>query len=158
MDRSAILTQFLADIWSAGRVDKVSDYIAPRYTVHHDPGDPWDGKTLTRDGFCDRLVTSRAAAPDQVFVPRRMIAQADTVVVLWDGSGTHLGDLPGLPTTGRSITMSGMTMYDFDGVFLTGHWQIADRLSVWQQLAAWGQTIKTVLFPPFGGQSPNTPH
>ena len=30
--------------------------------------------------------------------------------------------------------MSGLTIYYFDGARLSGHWQIVDRLSVYQQL------------------------
>jgi predicted ester cyclase len=48
---------------------------------------------------------------------------------------THLGDYPGFPATGRRITMSGATVYFFgESDKLTGHWQITDRLGVYQQL------------------------
>jgi len=30
--------------------------------------------------------------------------------------------------------MTGLTIYMFDGTRLSGHWQVADRLSVFQQL------------------------
>lgn len=40
-----ILAQFMQDIWNDGREDLVGDYLATRYTIHHDPGDPWHGKT-----------------------------------------------------------------------------------------------------------------
>ena len=46
-------------------------------------------------------------------------------------------DLPGFPATGRVIRMSGATAYFFDAEDrLTGHWQITDRLGVYQQLMA----------------------
>lgn len=136
MDRKTILTEFLREIWSEGQADAVERYVAESYTIHHDPGDPWDGQTLTRAGFRDRLVASRAAAPDQVFDPVRMIEEDGSIAVAWTWTGTHLGDLPGIPATGRRITMSGATIYDFKGELLTGHWQIADRLSVYRQLTA----------------------
>ncbi len=116
-------------------VQAVEEFIADRYTIHNDPGDPWHGQTLTRDGFADRLVTSRAAAPDQVFTVVDMIEEGDRIAVTWTWTGTHLGDLPGLPATGRRIEMTGATVYGFDAEDrLTGHWQIADRLGVYRQL------------------------
>ncbi len=136
MDRRAILADFLREVWSEGRSEAVDRYIAPRYTVHHDPGDAWEGMTLDRDGFRERLEKSRAAAPDQSFRPARMLADGDSVAVAWTWRGTHPGDLPGLPATGRPIRMSGLTIYDFDGALLTGHWQVADRLTVHRMIVA----------------------
>ncbi len=54
----------------------------------------------------------------------------------WFWSATHAGDYPGFPATGKTISMSGATVYYFDGDRLCGHWQIADRLGVFQQLVA----------------------
>ena len=129
------LSGFLTDIWSKGRVERVPDYVGETYHIQHDPGDPWAGQILTQDGFCDRVVTSRAAAPDQVFTPVEMVQDDRRVAVAWTWAGTHLGDLPGFPASGQAITLSGLTVYYFDGRdMLTGHWQIADRLGIAQQL------------------------
>ena len=93
------------------------------------------GQTLDRAGFKDRVRKSRAAFPDQRFAIQGLFADGDSVVMTWLWTGTHLGDLPGFPVTGRTIRMSGATVYAFDGEDrLTGHWQITDRLGVFQQL------------------------
>lgn len=139
MDQSSlnkeILQNFLNDIWSDGRVDAVDQYLANEYVIHNDPGDPWHGQTLSIEEFKNRLVQSRAMAPDQNFYPKRMIEEASSVAVAWDWSGTHLGDIPGFPATGKKITMSGLTIYDFIAGRICGHWQVADRLSVFQQIS-----------------------
>jgi hypothetical protein len=46
-----ILTQFIAEVWNAGDVDACDKYIAPNYTIHHDPGDPWDKQELDLPGY-----------------------------------------------------------------------------------------------------------
>lgn len=130
----AILAAFLDRVWSQGDAAAVDEFIADDYTIHNDPGDPWDGQTLTREGFRDRLVKSRAVAPDQRFTPLQMIEEGDSVAVAWAWAGTHLGDLPGLPATGRPLKMTGLTIYSFDGDRLCGHWQVADRLGIYQQI------------------------
>lgn len=132
--RKQILTDFLQDVWTDGQVEKVDHYLADSYSIHNDPGDPWDGQTLSREGFKDRLIQSRAMAPDQVFHVENMVEEGNDIAVAWSWSGTHLGDIPGIPATGRNITMTGLTIYSFAGDRLSGHWQIADRLSVFQQL------------------------
>ena len=128
------LTRFIHEVWSEGDVDASDQYIAPRYTIHHDPGDPWDGKELDLEGFKERVRSSRAPFPDQRFVLKELFADGNAVVVTWSWTGTHQGDLPGFPASGRQISMSGVTVYCFDGDRLNGHWQITDRLGVYQQL------------------------
>ena len=63
-------------------------------TIHHDPGDPWEGKTLDLAGFQDRVQQSRYAFPDQQFAVQGLFADGDTVVVTWLWHATHAGDLP----------------------------------------------------------------
>ncbi|MGI9434809.1 MAG: ester cyclase [Geminicoccaceae bacterium] len=65
-----------------------------------------------------------------------MIGEGHKVVAAWTWTGTHLGDLPGIPPSGKAIRMSGLTTYHFDRGRLTGHWQVADRLGVYQQLSS----------------------
>lgn len=132
--RKEMLTDFLKDIWTDGKVEAVDRYLSDTYSIHNDPGDPWDGQTLTIQGFKDRLVQSRAMAPDQVFHIEKMVEEGNEIAIAWTWSGTHLGDIPGMPATGKKITMTGLTIYGFNEDRLSGHWQVADRLSVFQQL------------------------
>ena len=136
MDKKKFLLAFIDEVWSDGDQEAVDDYLAPHYTIFHDPGDPWNGQILTIGGFKDRLVTSRATAPDQVFTVQEMVEESDRIAVAWTWQGTHLGDLPGLPATGKAITMSGLTIYYFEGGRLSGHWQIADHLSIYRQITS----------------------
>jgi len=134
--RKQIMTAFLDRIWGQQELSAIPEFIADSYTIQNDPGDPWEGQTLTRDGFADRLVTSRSTFPDQRFTPVHMAEDDDQIAVAWTWEGTHQGDLPGIPATGRRITMTGLTVYFFDGDKLSGHWQVADRLGVYRQLTA----------------------
>ena len=137
--RKQRLAAFIRQIWDDGEADAADGYLAEAYTIHHDPGDPWEGQTLDRAGFKDRVLKSRAAFPDQRFAIQRLFADGDSVVMTWLWTGTHLGDLPGFPATGQTFRMSGATVYGFDhDDRLTGHWQITDRLGVFQQLQRGG--------------------
>lgn len=129
------LADFIRQVWDEGDADAADAYLADTYTIRHDPGDPWDGMTLGGAEFKERVRISRAAFPDQKFEIHGLFADGNHVVMAWLWAGTHLGDLPGFAATGKAIKMSGATVYDFDGAErLTGHWQITDRLSVYQQL------------------------
>ena len=39
------------------------------------------------------------------------------------------------PASGKRVTMSGITVYYFEGERISGHWQAVDRLGVFQQLS-----------------------
>ena len=110
-DRKTILTCFLKDVWTDGNAESADRYVAPLYTIHHDPGDAWDGKQLDPDGYKERVRISRAPFPDQAFEIKELFEDGDAVVVTWLWSATHQGDLPGFPASGKTIRMSGATVY-----------------------------------------------
>jgi steroid delta-isomerase-like uncharacterized protein len=132
--KQEILREFIREVWNEGLVDRIDAYLAPSYTIRHDPGDPWEGQTLDPEGFKQRVRISRAPFPDQRFEIQEIFADDDKVAITWLWAGAHLGDMPGFPATGKVIRMSGATVYYFDGERLSGHWQITDRLGVYQQL------------------------
>lgn len=133
--RKQRLAQFIREVWDKGNADAADAYLAPAYTIHHDPGDAWEGQTLDPAGFKHRLLRSRAAFPDQRFDIQHFVADGDAVVITWLWQATHQGDIPGYAATGKILRMSGATTYFFDEQDrLTGHWQITDRLSIFQQL------------------------
>lgn len=134
-DLKLVLANYIREVWSNGAVERCDHYLAEAYTIHHDPGDAWDGQVLDAEGFKTRVRVSRSPFPDQRFDVRDMIREDSKVVATWLWSATHTGDLPGFPATGQHITMSGATVYSFDSrARITGHWQISDRLGVYQQL------------------------
>ena len=135
IDLKATLQAFMETIWNAGDFSQLSNYISEAYTVKHDPGDAWDGQTMDREEFIERVMYSRNAFPDLRFDIQEMVAEDCRVVAFWLMSGTHKGDLHNLPATGKSFTISGITIYDFDGNGkVCGHTQSYDRLSFMMQM------------------------
>ncbi len=133
--KKEILKEFIREVWNEGNANAADKYLAPKYTIHHDPGDPWDHQELDLAGFKERLKISRAPFPDQNFQIQALFADGNAVVMTWFWIGTHLADMPGLPATGKPIQISGATVYYFGGEQISGHWQIVDRLGVFQQLS-----------------------
>ena len=133
-DNKITLTNFIQDVWNNGELDKISIYLAPRYTIHHDPGDPWNQQVLDVDGFRERVRISRSTAPDQFFDIQTIVSDDNKVAVTWLWTGTHLGAIAEFEPTGKTLNMSGATTYFFEGGKLSGHWQISDRLAIYQQL------------------------
>ena len=135
MSRKKLLAAFIEEVWSQGRIEACDDFIGETYTIRHDPHDPWDGQTLSRDGFKERVRLSREPLPDQRFTLASMLEDGDAIAIAWTWDATHTSDLGGFAPTGARLTMSGLTIYDFDGQDrIRGHWQAVDRLGVYQQL------------------------
>ena len=136
MTRKERLAAFIEEVWSLGRIEACDDFIGETYTVRHDPGDPWDGQTLSRDGFKERVCLSRGPLPDQRFTLVSMLEDGDAIAIAWTWAATHTGEVAGFAPTGAQLTMSGLTIYDFDEQDrIRGHWQAVDRLGVYRQLA-----------------------
>jgi len=135
-ERKKLLALFLEEVWSQGRIEACDDFIGETYTVRHDPGDPWDGQTLSRNGFKQRVHLSREPLPDQRFTLVSMVEDGDSIAIAWTWAASHTGNVAGFAATGARLTMSGLTLYDFDGENrIRGHWQVVDRLGVFRQLA-----------------------
>ena len=132
--RQTRLRAFLDQVWSSDDPEAARDFLADTYTIHLDTGDPWEGRTLDRDEFVERVRISRTDAPDQIFSVVDMIENGDKIAVTWTWCGTHSAEIAGIPATGKPITMTGATIYYFAGDLICGHWQIADKLGVVQQL------------------------
>ncbi len=138
IDLKAKLSVFMEQVWNQGDFSQIETAVAPAYTIIHDPGDSWEGQTLDFATFQERVMYSRNAFPDLRFDIQEMVAEDNKVVASWIMSGTHLGNLPQLPATGRSFSITGMTICYFEGGKVCGHWQAYDRLGFMAQMGLLG--------------------
>jgi steroid delta-isomerase-like uncharacterized protein len=60
----------------------------------------------------------------------------DRVVVRWIGSGTHVGEVNGIPPTGKSIRVDAITIHRMTGGKIAETWEVWDTLGFLQQLGA----------------------
>ncbi|WP_428265886.1 ester cyclase [Haliangium sp.] len=130
----AIVRALYDQVWTRGDLDAVERLVAPRYRVHSDPGDAWEGQDLDHPTYRDRVAYSRTAFPDLVFTVHDTIGSEGLVAVRWSASGTQLGALQQLPATGERLGFAGQTIYQVEGGCVAGHWQVTDRLGFLQQL------------------------
>lgn len=128
----------MEEVWNHGDFGRLDTFVAAAYEIRNDPGDPWEGQVIDRDTFKQRVLYSRNAFPDLRFDIQEMVEEAQTVVVSWTMSGTHLGDLPDLPATGKSFSVTGITVYYFEAGKVCGHWQAYDRLGFLAQVGYLG--------------------
>ena len=107
--RKQLMNLFIQQVWNEGNFSRLSDMVAPDYSVSQDDYDPWSGQVIDYETFKQRVLYSRNAFPDLNFDIQEMAEGGDSVAIRWIMSGTHTGDLPVLPATGRKFSIPGMT-------------------------------------------------
>ena len=115
-------------IFNEGWVDEMDTYLAPNVIDHDQPSfsfgaDPRETATHIR-----------AAFPDVRFTVEAQIAEGDLVLTRWTATGTHLGDLNGVPASGRTARVEGMFFDRVDGGRIAESWSSWDALGLLQQL------------------------
>lgn len=130
-DPKAVVRRMVERGMVAGDVDAAVAAYAPDF-VYHNPA--MAGQPPGVDGMRRLISTTRTAFPDLSYAVEAMIAEGDTVAVLYTWRGTHRGELAGIPPTGRTVVATGAIVCRVAGGRIVEQWDIDDRLDVMQQL------------------------
>ena len=87
-------------------------------------------------GFANPGTGLRDAIPDRVDVVEDIIADGDRVGMLWRLTGTHKGDLLGIPPTGRKIDIHELGILRLANGKIVEGWFMADEAGLLRQLGA----------------------
>ena len=130
-ENKALALRGIEEVWNQGKLDVVDELYAPDY-VYHDPGNPqgWHGQ----EGIRQAVSTYRAAYPDLHFAVEDVVAEGDRVVLRWTGTGTHQGNLMGIPPTGKHVTTPGMNLIRYEAGKAVEEWSGWDTLGMMQQI------------------------
>jgi steroid delta-isomerase-like uncharacterized protein len=121
------------ELWNNKNRAVIDELMSPDY-VHHDPQAADIPPGI--DGYKQFVERYMNAFPDTHMTVEDEIVAGDTVVVRWTVTGTHRGELPGLPPTGRKISLTGISIARLrEGKFVES-WNNWDALGMMQQLSA----------------------
>ena len=65
-----------------------------------------------------------------------VLESGDSVTIRFTMTGTHVGEFMGVPSTGRTIALPGITILRFEGNTVVERWSSADMLGLLVQLGA----------------------
>jgi steroid delta-isomerase-like uncharacterized protein len=65
-----------------------------------------------------------------------LLSAGDRVVARWTGSGTHEGELMGVPPTGASIKVDALSIFRIADGKIAEEWTVWDALGLLQQVGA----------------------
>jgi steroid delta-isomerase-like uncharacterized protein len=130
-DPKKLSRRIFEEVWNNRNTAAIDELVAAEY-VHHDPQSPKFGDG--GEGYKQLVTHYLNAFPDTHFSIEDEIESGDTVVTRWTVSGTHRGDLPALPATGKRFSVEGITIARVkNGKFVEG-WNNWDALGLMQQL------------------------
>jgi steroid delta-isomerase-like uncharacterized protein len=123
----AVITR-LYDLINRGELAPIAELVA----------DDFIGATGQRGSaaFVAGFTALRAAFPDLHYTLEAMVAEDNRVAVRWTWTGTHQAPFRALAATGRSITSTGMAIFEVAGGKITATSLQTDRLGFLQALGA----------------------
>ena len=101
-----------------------------RFCIDHDSSNAIGGP----EGVRQEVSLYRKAFPDLVFAIEDIIAEGDKVATRITASGTHERDLPGIPATGKRVTIGGMVLTRYQNGKAVEAWVKFDFLGLYRQL------------------------
>jgi len=130
-----LLTRWFNEVWNQGKLDTVYELLAPDAVAI---GQAESGATLRGpQDFIPFVLRIRAAFPDLKVKVEDAFGAGDKVALRWSGKMTHSGDALGMPATGKSVRLTGITMVRIvDGKIVEG-WDNWDQLGMLRQIGVY---------------------
>jgi steroid delta-isomerase-like uncharacterized protein len=124
--------RFLEEVWNKRNMAVLNEIIANDH-VNTGPG-TLPGLPTGPEGSKQFVQVYLNAFPDVHFTIDDQIAEGDKVVTRWTASGTHKGELAGIPATGKSSTVTGINVERIVNGKIVESWGIFDQFGMMQQL------------------------
>ncbi len=128
----ATVRRFLEQVWGEGNTALLSDLVDVNIADHN----PMPGQAPGVDGQRQAVNLFHSAFKDVRANIEYLIAEGDKVVDHWTVSATHNGDFMGIPSTGKSIRLTGTDIFRLADGKIVEIWHVEDIAGLMQQLGA----------------------
>jgi steroid delta-isomerase-like uncharacterized protein len=130
-ENKAFVRRQIEEVHNKGNLDFADQGFTPDH-VSHNPLVPEDIRGP--EGFKQSVAAARSAFPDWHVEIVDQIAEGDQVATRYVLSGTHEGELAGIPPTGKRFEVAGTGVDRFSGRKIAESWEHYDTLGMMQQL------------------------
>ena len=125
----SVMYRFIDEVINKGNFSLLDELVQPNY-VYRSPDQALDGPEALKGLLADY----RLAFPDLNVKIEELVNGGDKVVISITLTGTHEGDLLGIPPTGKTVKIHGMILSHFEDGKIIAEWEILDMLALFQQL------------------------
>jgi steroid delta-isomerase-like uncharacterized protein len=130
-DGKALVRRFYEELYDRRNPEILDEVFSPEY-VHHFP-DVLDKKMGFGD-FRKRELQLSGAFPDRKIYIEDQIAENDRVATRLVMRGTHTGDLPNIPATGKKVEVDSIVIHRIEDGRIAEGWESYDSLGMMMQL------------------------
>ena len=117
---------FVGVLQDRGELDRVEEFVDPDVVDHSLP----PGVPGGQEGVRVVLGAIRAGFPDHDAEVIHMVSEGDLVATYKTFTGTHTGDLFGIPPTGKRGTIRVMDFVRYRDGLVAEHWNVVDTSGV----------------------------
>ena len=129
---SSLARRIVDEVWSEGRLETIDELIAEDFHGWT----PTNGEVKGREAFREQVTMYRTAFPNMTMVVDLITSDGEWVTTKWTATGTHAGELMGMPATGKDATVTGIEVDRIVGGRIVQGYGVFDALGMLQQLGA----------------------
>ena len=125
----AVVRRFYEEMNNERKLELAEDLFTADHVLHDPQVQAGPGPT----GIAEAVRTYQDSV-DGHWEIEELFSVGDRVVVRWTGTGTHNGDLNGVPATGRPIRVDAITIHRMANDKIGETWEVWDTLGLLQQI------------------------
>lgn len=131
-NNQATVRRWYEEVLSEGNLSLIDSLFSPNFTHHEEivPGG-WPRGTAGAQALAQ---TYRTASSDIRYTIEDQFSTGDRVVTRWTASGTHTGDFLGAPGSGRSYTITGISIERLENGKIAETWSNWDLMGLLVQV------------------------
>ena len=126
-----LVSSFYKNFYDRRNLEAIDDFFSAEY-IHHTP-DVMDRKLDYQD-YRKRELQIANAFPDLIRSIEDQVEEDDKVVTRSVMKGTHTGNLPSIPATGRTINVESIVINRLQDGKISEGWESYDSLGMYMQL------------------------
>ena len=126
----AVARRYNAEIVNQGNLALIDELFSAD-SIYRGPNFP---ELRGREARKQYFASLRSAVPDLHVTLDELIAEGDKVVLRWSLTGTHRGEFQGIASTGKKVSISGISILCLTSGMITDEFQEWDSLGYMQQL------------------------
>jgi len=133
-DNVALAKRWFEEVWNNRRLDAIDEMTTDDVVGH---GEAEHGKDLRGKAQVRAFATNLLAAfPDIKVRPVVSVSEGDLVALRWQATMSHQGRFMSFAPTGRSIEITGTTIFRFMNGKIAEAWDNWDQLAMMVQIGA----------------------
>jgi len=131
LENSQLIRRWFDQVWNQGRADVIDQMSHPQTKGY---GQAEHGRQIDMDEFKKLWSGLRSAFPDIHVTIHDTIEQGEKVAARWTATMTHKGEFLGFAPTGRTATITGISLQRWENGKIMEGWDNWDQLGLLVQL------------------------